>query len=623
MHFEGQCTNKRLACVQAGVVGLLKGSQVARFALPAPEASPAPFTAASSAPAVPAPSPPSAASGHQVDDPSAPRPPPGTTPKHPTSATPTQHEPASSASTPPSVASTSAQQPREAHSSDVVPSASAQTGAADARSQASASISGSLSSHVKDTPKASAETQPTASQGAEPSVSIRPDSSSVQPQQRQQSYSNASADEGIAEAVNADSSSALGHGKKAAKTQEPNQVGVAQSEGHVGPAEAVASDTAGSSVHGGETQLEAAGTEPASDSRKLERAHGAEEQEQPGESPASESGSALTEQQPHSGQETDPDVHTRGDTSSDAIDPSAPTDADAESDRSLVPQDKAEGKHGVASISNAVMDPGGGSEGSRDRTCLHGPSPDSSSTALSASQLASDDQAGPDESEQQRCQGAQQQVQQVSQQATAPSSAQATNPILSSQDAGQGQQQQPPATPPAAVPKEVSSSQSVQQESDPSEAIPAAASSSQASVQQTEGRLAVIRAPAASLTAAVKHTAGRKAEGLSQTREQAVPGSGAVDSVKLPADAVTGEEPGVASGMHASRVSTVSRTYALSEATRSHAAASSASARDANRQVNELQDKKTEAHVLSPKGTSKSRQTAEMKRQQTSFNPLG
>lgn len=97
----------------------------------------------------------------------------------------------------------------------------------------------------------------------------------------------------------------------------------------------------------------------------------------------------------------------------------------------------------------------------------------------------------------------------------------------------------------------------------------------------------------------------------------------ALGGVDSPLASPQGEEKrGVAPAVPATRVPTVS-SGAPSEATRSHAASSSATARDANKRLNESQEKETEAQVLSPKGSLKSRQTVEMKRQQTSFNPLG
>ena len=50
---------------------------------------------------------------------------------------------------------------------------------------------------------------------------------------------------------------------------------------------------------------------------------------------------------------------------------------------------------------------------------------------------------------------------------------------------------------------------------------------------------------------------------------------------------------------------------------------SSASNVDADKSPNESQKQQTESRVLSPKASSKTRQNVEMKRQQTSFNPLG
>ena len=548
--------------VQAGVVGLLKGSQVTRFALPAPEAS----TAASSAPAVPVQTSLSAASSSSpvqhaqpatsqlppAGTPLASQPPPARTPKHPTPTPQSQHEASSSAATPPALASTSGQQSRYPHKADDVSSVSAQTDSATSRTQAGASTSG-----VKGTASsepASTERQPPASQRTDQakSDSVKPDSvqpapSMVQPRQQQQPPAStaaaaAAADGASADAGNAGSSAALGNsGEAAIAPQQTQSQGSAHIEDQSGPVEIVTTGAGGS-----EPQLEAAGAEPGSALRAFDRdpAHSAQEAEQPpAESSESEAGSALQDQQAQSDQEAHPDAHAKSQTRTAASELTTNADTDAEADSSL--RNKAEGKQEVASVSNAVRDPAGTSEGS----------------------------------------------------------------MLSGK-----KQQMPSVTPPVLACQEIISNRSMQEGLlIPEEPLTGAASTSAASSKQTQGQVTGTEGPSASSTA-VESTSGKRAG--------AGPASGGVNLPKPPASLKGEEKRGVAPAEPASRVSTV-RSDTPSEASRPYAASSSATARDVNQHLNESQEKETEAQVLSPKGSSKSRQTVEMKRQQTSFNPLG
>ena len=619
-----------LSSVQAGVVGLLKGSQVARFALPAPEAS----TAASSAPAVPAQASSAAASSSSVQyahpvtpqpppagTPTASQPPPAKTPKDATATPQSQQEAASSAATPPALASTSGQQSRYPHTADDVCHVSAQTDSATSRTQAGASTSGQPLSHVKgaaSSEQASTEGQPAASQIADQAKSdsakpdsVRPAPSKVQPQQQQQppaSSAAAAADEASAEAVNA-GSAALGNSGEAARSPQQSQSQApAQIEVQSGLAETVASDTAGSPVVGSEPQLEAAGAKPGSASRAFERdlAHSAQEAEQPpAESSEPGTGSALQDQQAQSDQEADPDVQARSQTGTGTSELTTRTGTGAEADSCLT-ENKAEGDQEVPSMSRAVRGPAGPSKESKDHMSLHDPSADASIAAGSASKQASGDQAGP---EMQGGRGAQQKVQQVTERAAAEllqSSVSDHDAMLSGKE-----QQMPSVRPPVLAREEIISNRSMQETSE--EPPRGAVSTSPASSKQSQGQVAGDEGRSASSTA-VESTSGKQAK--------AVPASSGVDLPNPPASLKGKEKHSAAPAVPASRVATV-RSDAPSAASRSHAVSSSATARNTSKHPNESQEKEIEAQVLSPKGSSKSRQTVEMKRQQTSFNPLG
>lgn len=276
--------------------------------------------------------------------------------------------------------------------------------------------------------QAPTETQPTASQGADQAVkadSDGPNSPMVQPQLQLSPPLTAAADEATAEAVNAAASSVASgtSGKTATSPQQSeSQRLVTQTEGESGSAEAVASDAAESPVGGSQPQHQAAGAEPASASRLSDRdpAHSAQEGEQQpmAESSESEAGSASQEQQAQFDQEAHADVGKSSHARADAAELSTCTDTDAQVGSSPVPEDSAEDKQELASTSSTVTAGGGSSEQTQeDCRPLHEPSADGSPAARSASQLASDDQAGRDESQQQTGQGVQQQVQQDTKQA--------------------------------------------------------------------------------------------------------------------------------------------------------------------------------------------------------------
>lgn len=621
-----------LSSAQAGVVGLLKGSQVARFALPAPEAS----TAASSSPAVPASSSPvqyvhptTPQLGTPAGTPIVSQPPPAKTPKDPAPKSSSQHEAASSASTHSSLASASGQQSRHPHRANDVSSTSAQTDSAIPGTQAGASTSGRPVSHLKSPPlseQASTERQLTASHPADQAVSItsdpvkadsvRPAFSMDQPQEQQQPAASSAMDGSSAGAVNVGFPVGVGDSDEAAIAPQVGQSeGSAHIEGGSGAAETVASDTAGSPVGRSESQREAAGAELGSASRPFDRApaHSTREAEQaPIESSDSEAGSALRDQHARLDPEADADVQTRSPTVQRIT--SELTGTDAQVDSSLVPGNKSEGKQQVASLSNAARGSDGTQEGSKDHMSLHDSPADASTAAGSASEPPSGDQAGPDESELQGGEAAQQQLQQVTEQAAAEllqSSAQRTDhdAVLS----GRGQQM-PSVRPPVLAREEDISKRSMQEGSVTSEEAPrGAASTSAAPSKQTQGDVAGAEGSLAPSTA-VEFTSGKQAA--------AMPASGKVDSPKPPASLEGEENRSVAPTVPPSRVSTV-RSDAPFDASRSSAVSSSATARSANKHLNESQEKETEAQVLSPKGSVKSRQTVEMKRQQTSFNPLG
>ena len=382
-------------------------------------------------------------------------------------------------------------------------------------------------------------------------------------------------------------------------------------KGQSGPAETVATGTAGSPVGRSASQLEAAGAELWSASRLFaeDPALSAPEAEQPpADSSESEAGPASQHEQAQSDQEADPDVHARNQARTGASELTTRTDTGAEVDSSLVPGNQAEGKQEVASMSKAVGRTAGTSQGSQDHLSLHVPPADSSTAAGSASKPPSGGQVGPDESELQGGQGAQQRTQQLTEPAAAEllqSSSQRTHhdAMLSGKE-----QQVPSVTPPASAHEQMISNRSMQEGSLTAEEPPkGAASTSVASSKLTQAQVAGAEGPST-----VDSTSGRQAAAAS-----------ASDSPKPPASVKGQETRGFAPAVVASGVSTV-RQDAPSEAGRPHAVpSSSATARNANKNPNESQEEETEAQVLSPKGSFKSRQTVEMKRQQTSFNPLG
>lgn len=613
--------------MQAGVVGLLKGSQVARFALPAPQVSAA-------APSVPAQTPSSVGSSsaptqhaHPITPqppPAGPatvsQPPPAKPPTDPTSTPLAQHAAASSGSSPASLPFTSSQQqdpPIDKNAS----TASALTDAASTRGQATASTSGEAPPQVKDpalSEQAPLETQPTGSQGAAHSVkadSVVPDSSVVEPQPQMSPPLTAAGDEATAEADSAAASSVVlgGSGETAITPQQSqSQRLVTQTEGESGPAETVASDAAGAPA---EPQHEAAGAEPGNASRpsspERDPAQNAQAAEQPPtESSESETRSASRQQQAQFDQEAHADVCEGSHAGTDAAELSTSTDTHARVGSSLVPETNAEDKQELASTSGTATGAAGSSKQTQeDHTSLHEPSADGSPAAQSASRLASDDQAGPDESQQEAGQGAQQQVQQVTKQAADELLQSSAGPT--DHDAvGPGTERRTPAVRPPVVAHEDSMNNRGMLQAP----VTVEESPSGAATKQTQGQVAAPEGPLAYLATADESPASRRAA--------AAPVTGGVGSLKPPASPWGEEKHGTTPAVPGTRVSTVS-SGAPSEATRSHAASSSASARDANKHLNESQNKETEARVLSPKGSLKSRQTVEMKRQQTSFNPLG
>ena len=619
--------------MQAGVVGLLKGSQVARFALPAPDSSSS--TAPSSATAVPAQKSSSAESSSApaqnphptspqpppAGPPTASQPPPATTPKDPTSTPPSQHDAASTpAATPASLASTSGQQSRDPHlDPHNASTASTQTAS---RGQARASTSGTPPPQAKDaasSEQAPIEAQPTGSQGADQAGkadSIGPTSSMVQPQIQLSPPHRAAADQASAEAVTAAAASSvyLGDSGKTATApqQRQSQRLVTQPEDQSG------SDAAGSPARGSEgPQHEAAGAKPGTASRPpvpdRDPAQNAQEAEQPlAESSESGAGPASQQQQAQRHQEAHADVHEGSHAGVHAAEVSISTDTDARVDSSLVAEDSAEDKQELAPTGGTVTGAGCSGEETReeDSTSLN---EDGSPAAGSASNLASDDRARPDESQhaQQAGPSGQQQVQRVPEQAAdvlLQSSARRTDRdaiLLPGEE-----QRTSSVTPPVVAHENHGISNPSMLQASPTVEVPP----SGAATKQTQRQVAATEGPSASSSSAVGSTINRRAAAAS------APSGG--DSLRPPASTENEGQRGTAPALPGTEVSTVS-SGAPSEAASSHATSSSAPGRDANTHLNESQKKETDAQVLSPKGSLKSRQTVEMKRQQTSFNPLG
>lgn len=598
--------------VQAGVAGLLKGSQVARFALPAPTTS----TASSSEEPAPAVSASTLSPGHHAA-PHASQPPPHKTPEGLT-------PPFPASSSPPSLVSASGQQSQDSHTAGTASGSLAQIGAADSRLQASTSASGSLAPLVEGPPssqQAPSEVQAPASQFADQAVPVRSASSPLQSQQQQSPASTTAGDEATAEAVEEGSSVVASESKKAAGSTKRRST---SREDQAVPAEADTSPATAESLHtGSQPQLEAAGAQPVSTSGWSDEATAGSAEttmQQPGESSASEAGHASGGQRQGP---MDRGALDRGHTSTDAVTPSTLTDTEAELDDSSVAGDKPQGEPEADSTDAAMVD-------SQGPTPLDVPPADAFPAARSASGLAPIDEAGLNESQHAQQEALQQAGTEQAVGKLLQGSAQGfgSNPVLLSDDAHLQQQQQqqpplPPARPVASVTKDTSSS-SRQDGSDASEGPLAGGVASEPAASQQQTQVPSSRATLPS-TAGGHMTGTSEARGSSQQhRHQAAAAAGAVDAAKPAGSQREGTCREVPAAANGSRVAKVSSNEAAAEASSTQAVPSSAAAGDANRYLNESQqEKEPEARVLSPKGSSKSRQNLEMKRQQTSFNPLG
>ena len=542
-------TQSTICRLQAGVVGLLKGSQVARFALPAPKAPKAPATD-DSRPAVPVPMPAASTAPTPQTTPSAPQSTPGATPKDASSTKPRQTEasqPAPSASHPPAAmthASPSASRQQDSGAFG----ASAQSGPSSSSSTVALSQRQAKDNRLHDNNmsvplpgESNTETLPTtpeaAGSGVEEGQQQGADSSATPVQQQRAASSDAAAaaaaetkDDNVAEAeveakaTVADEGTSAAHAEALEEAEADSDPIQSQSQSELSeaaPPESATAAASGGSDVAVEAQSEpadmAAVTSPAAPDQAEARRTNKEEQD-PAGSCTAQSDAQLA------GHEATPGQAAGSDTG--ANDGSGPEAAPA----------------GRQVDSGAVLD------GSQDRTAPQEAASGNDTAVVDESSTAQS--AGP-------------------------------SPLATTASIAQ------PASEPAPEP---------------------------ASAQASEPAFQTLAAPAES------EQPKQKSQGVQQQIQQ-VTKQGAAE---LAGRSVEGSETGgirrMPAPLHASSTTPASSSSSYLKTGKSRPPPSAASG---NTGSNEPQKQATESRVLSPKGSAKTRQNVEMKRQQTSFNPLG
>ena len=599
--------------LQAGVVGLLKGSQVARFALPAPEGSRQ--TAADESRTAAAVQVPAATASKAQDNPRAPQPMPAvenkdaldTHPKLSSVTKPTQANASQSAS----AAASRAIGISHPASSSV---SSGQQGSSTASKGVKAT--GAMQSGSSDNGFGAAHSQhPPAGSVSHTDAQTDPVTSTSSPGHAQE----VSSDEGLSRMLQAEAVEGADQAGLAKVHEGPEQESMPQAEHAPAPAQRQQSAplpaAAADQVEAGDKGAAAPHTD-----RELRAAveleSGQSEDHARQAATAESDAAALSDAEDH--------CHFSG-----SLTEAAGSNSDtAQPDRGQSPNEAAD--HYRVTQSPA---PDSGSDSFATAEKEAAKADDDESGSAPAQQPAQSDSAGVAEaageaaagfhSEQhvQEATGAQQEVQAVTQQAVhelLQTSAQRQSSTASLHPSSQdgAEVQQPPARQldPAG---EASSSlhapatPSSQSESSSQPSIVAPLQSPPDAQQQDWGQApaAAEEAPSAASKASQQQVDDRAAT-LAPTRPEA-PGPTPASTSSAAAPSVAGDSARkvsspVASPLHAS----------------SRSAAGSGDAISNTGKTNEPQRQETESHVLSPRGSLKSRQNVEMKREQTSFNPL-